>query len=61
MFMIICSCKIVCTRKIQECIDRMHNPTVQKILKELNWKPECATCAKNIVKEINLILDKSSD
>lgn len=57
--MIICSCKIVCTRKIKECINRIPNPTVQKIIKELDWSPDCATCAKNMVKEINSILEQS--
>lgn len=56
--MIICSCRTVCTRKIKECMDRLPNPTVKTILKELNWTPECATCAKSIVKEINSMLDQ---
>lgn len=56
--MIICSCRIVCTQKIKECMTRIPDPTVQKVIKELNWTPDCATCAKNIVKEINSILDQ---
>lgn len=56
--MIICSCRLVCTKKIQECISRLSDPTIQKIIKELDWTPECATCAKNMVKEITLILEK---
>jgi len=39
-------------------MDRLPNPTVKTILKELNWTPECATCAKSIVKEINSMLDQ---
>ena len=57
--MIVCSCRIVCTKKIRECIQRIPDPTVQKIIKELNWTPNCATCAKNIVKEINAALEQS--
>lgn len=58
--MIVCSCHIVCTKKIKECVERIPKPTVQKIVKELNWKPDCATCAKNIVKEINAILEETN-
>lgn len=57
--MIVCSCRIICTNKIKECMERLPNPTVKTILKELNWTPECATCAKNIVKEINTILEQT--
>ena len=57
--MIVCSCRIVCTKKIRECIQRIPDPTVQKIIKELGWTPNCATCAKNIVKEINSALEQS--
>jgi len=39
-------------------MERLPNPTVKTVLKELNWTPDCATCAKNIVKEINLILEQ---
>ena len=37
---------------------RIPNPTVKSILKELDWTPDCATCAKNIVKEITIQLEK---
>ena len=37
---------------------RLPNPTLKTILKELNWTPDCATCAKNIVKEINAVLEQ---
>lgn len=57
--MIVCSCRIVCTQKIKDCIQRIPEPTVQKIIKELGWTPDCATCAKAIVKEINAMLDQS--
>ena len=40
-------------------MERIPDPTVKTVLKELNWTPDCATCAKNIVKEINDALDKS--
>lgn len=56
--MIVCSCRIVCTNKIKECMERIPNPTVQKVIKELGWTPDCATCAKNIVKEITIQLEK---
>lgn len=39
-------------------MERIPNPTVKAVLKELGWTPDCATCAKNIVKEINTILDQ---
>lgn len=56
--MIVCSCRIVCTRKIKECMERIPNPTVKSVLKELGWTPDCATCAKSIVKEITIQLEK---
>ena len=59
--MIICSCRIVCTQKIKDCVELIPKPTVKSVLKELNWTPDCSTCAKNIVKEINLLLDKKNE
>jgi bacterioferritin-associated ferredoxin len=56
--MIVCSCRIVCTNKIKECMKRIPDPTVQKVIKELNWTPECATCAKSIVKEITAVMEQ---
>jgi len=57
--MIICSCRTLCTTKIRECVERIPNPTVKNVLKELGWTPDCSTCAKSIVREINSILEKS--
>jgi hypothetical protein len=56
--MIVCSCRILCTQKIKACMESLPNPTVQNILKELNWTPDCKTCAKNIVKEITNLLEQ---
>jgi len=49
---------MVCTRKIKECTERLTNPTIKSVIKELNWTPDCATCAKNIIKEITIQLEK---
>lgn len=40
-------------------MERLPNPTVKEVLKELGWTPDCATCAKSIVREINSILERS--
>lgn len=56
--MIICSCRTLCTAKIRECVERIPNPTVKSVLKELGWTPDCATCAKEIVREIRLVLEQ---
>ena len=40
------------------CLESIKDPTIQTILKELNWKPECKTCAKNLVKEIELLIEQ---
>ena len=39
-------------------MERLPNPTVKTVLKELDWIPDCATCAKSIVKEITTLLEK---
>jgi hypothetical protein len=39
-------------------MDQQTNPTVQSVLKELNWKPDCKTCVQSIVKEITVQLEK---
>ena len=40
-------------------MERIPNPTVKAVLKELGWTPDCATCAKNIVREINALLEQN--
>lgn len=39
-------------------MNRIPNPNVKSVLKELGWTPDCATCAKSIVKEITIQLEK---
>lgn len=56
--MIICSCRTLCTKKIKDCLESQSNPTIQSVLKELDWKPDCKTCVQNIVKEITIQLER---
>lgn len=51
--MIICSCNVINDCQIRKCINDADKPTVGRIFKQLNCKPECATCVKSIINLIN--------
>lgn len=50
--MIVCSCNIIDTDMIIECIERQINPTPKTVLKELGWESDCSSCCDELVKQI---------
>lgn len=50
--MIVCSCNMLDTDMIKECIDNQINPTPKSVLKELGWESDCSSCCDLLVKEI---------
>lgn len=59
--MVICSCNIISTEEIKNVINSMEEPTVKKVVKEIGWQSNCATCVNNLVTEIENIMEKSNE
>ena len=57
--MIICSCRVISTEEIKNCINT--NSSVQSVLRELGWKGDCGTCCNNLVKHINSIMEEKRE
>ena len=50
--MIVCSCNIIDTDMIRECIEDQINPTPKTVLKQLGWEADCSSCCDELVKQI---------
>lgn len=52
-YMIVCSCNVITECKIKACIESNDAATVGQIFKQLECKPECATCVRTIINLMN--------
>ncbi len=65
--MIVCSCNVICDRRIKKAIDRLRASepntlmTPGKVFKQLGCRPSCGTCLTHIAKLIHEAPEAFSD